>query len=1138
MAQRIQLKRSSIEGKRPNGSYLEPGEMALNTNASDPGAFFELNDGTIAKIGPAFVGVEPPSSGEGYGPGETWYDSGNATFNVYSSAVDEWLPVLAPFFGGAPTAIFVGNEFPEATDSLANDGTARPFQTLNRACMEIARRTILANRSDEPGNARSVIILLPGENTVFNEPGLSRTDFLENFDPYNANDSVTPDQLREFNPESGGLIVPRGATIFGFDLRKTIIRPTYYPQWSRNKFQSTPQTISPRTSTLKWTGNCYLNSLTFRDKKEDVSVNAITNSKGDAAADTDVAFLTSFLPHGYRTVVYDDDGNLQEYDTVTLSYPSTVSQFYKGSATLTPGEYLVSPVDSSRFNLLKSDGSLVLRNELPQFPAPGTVPNEFLNLTYTNSTHHRLSSLSWVSDEELQDYYVKVQRAFANLNFGGAINEAEISSGENVIVAETPAVPTEAVDRVKNGSPYLFNVSLRSDWGQCGITNDGTLVKGFKSALSCNFTAVSLQNDSEVFEVYYNQEWISLKQAYANANSVPVSSVTNEQAINYLISSVRIEDFRYFYRTAKDIPEDGTASSGLTDYLSDTRHYNTLCTNGGLMQVVSSFAIGPAINYWTRNGGSITVSNANSNFGGQSLRSEGFAGIGTAGGAIEPDTGFAIQGIRRPLLLTASQLQDTDNHRNLQLNAQIASVDSSNNSITLSQAFNPSSIHPFTLRPGTVLWVRDLSNNTLYSSVLAATPLSDDLGTIFFTSSNDNITGRSASNLDLPFVRRFVDPRSQSQRDTHIWVSNTSAGHRPPSLGTVMRFAETPNPGFTDLVVTGKQLDPGPSGGWNHIFSVRGAMNQEDGDNPNFGPTTRFPIEPGQNYYISLSLEDSFKPWLGESGSEYARGSFATDNYRAFYSTQNALDGGTDAVAPEETSSVWTRSRTFAYCQPTGEAFVPSDYSSAVDPDNTGNGYDAGSTYLRGAGVEDSTFSSTLLFDQDDGSATLGLTGTNANYMDPNLDFLQIAHSYRSVSRFLTLLGYSDTQIASLLQPQTWSERNILTTDPAFPTPGGTGYALSTGTWPVEFNQASKLISSNHTWEFAGYFTYAKALPKYQDSPLTRRQRFDYITCSAWGGYLTASGSTESGENVLAGYSTVNSAGDTIPTLLDKSGVG
>jgi hypothetical protein len=101
MAQRIQLKRSSIAGKRPDASYLEPGELAVNTNNADSGLFFESNDGSIVKAGPTSVGPQPPVSTVGYGPGESWFDTGNNNLKVWNADEQKWETVLGPQHGGS-----------------------------------------------------------------------------------------------------------------------------------------------------------------------------------------------------------------------------------------------------------------------------------------------------------------------------------------------------------------------------------------------------------------------------------------------------------------------------------------------------------------------------------------------------------------------------------------------------------------------------------------------------------------------------------------------------------------------------------------------------------------------------------------------------------------------------------------------------------------------------------------------------------------------------------------------------------------------------------------------------------------------------------------------------------------------------
>jgi len=196
----------------------------------------------------------------------------------------------------------------------------------------------------------------------------------------------------------------------------------------------------------------------------------------------------------------------------------------------------------------------------------------------------------------------------------------------------------------------------------------------FKSALFCNYTVVSLQNDPDVYEVYNATEktWVSLREAYSAAKGVPISEVTPENAIDYLLSTVKVEDTRFYYRAAVDSPND--KSSGLPDDVSDTRHYAVKATNSAFTSIVASFAIGVSVNYWARNGGTISVTNANSNFGGIALRAEGFAGIGTSGGAEDPDKGFTIQGIRRPAAITKQMVLDTNNTKRIFVNARISAI--------------------------------------------------------------------------------------------------------------------------------------------------------------------------------------------------------------------------------------------------------------------------------------------------------------------------------------------------------------------------------------------------------------------------------------------------------------------------------
>jgi hypothetical protein len=81
---------------------------------------------------------------------------------------------------------------------------------------------------------------------------------------FNVNDEIFYDGLSVINPTRGGLIVPRGISINGVDLRKVRIRPMYVP--GLNQVESEPQ--SERTSIFKVTGGTYISLLTFTDNPQ------------------------------------------------------------------------------------------------------------------------------------------------------------------------------------------------------------------------------------------------------------------------------------------------------------------------------------------------------------------------------------------------------------------------------------------------------------------------------------------------------------------------------------------------------------------------------------------------------------------------------------------------------------------------------------------------------------------------------------------------------------------------------------------------------------------------------------------------------------------------------------------------------
>jgi hypothetical protein len=63
--------------------------------------------------------------------------------------------------------------------------------------------------------------------------------------------------LYKLNCIHGGVIVPRGTSIIGMDLRKTKIRPTYVPNPENDNIE--------RSAIFRVTGACYFWQFTFLD---------------------------------------------------------------------------------------------------------------------------------------------------------------------------------------------------------------------------------------------------------------------------------------------------------------------------------------------------------------------------------------------------------------------------------------------------------------------------------------------------------------------------------------------------------------------------------------------------------------------------------------------------------------------------------------------------------------------------------------------------------------------------------------------------------------------------------------------------------------------------------------------------------
>ena len=134
------------------------------------------------------------------------------------------------------TILYVDPNSLDATDSIENKGNSltRPFKTIQRALIESSRFSYQRGL-DNDRFGKTTVLLYPGDHLVDNRPGYipdgannyrlrngSTTDNLSQFDLSSNFDLASSDnQLHKLNSIHGGVIVPRGTSLVGLDLRKT-----------------------------------------------------------------------------------------------------------------------------------------------------------------------------------------------------------------------------------------------------------------------------------------------------------------------------------------------------------------------------------------------------------------------------------------------------------------------------------------------------------------------------------------------------------------------------------------------------------------------------------------------------------------------------------------------------------------------------------------------------------------------------------------------------------------------------------------------------------------------------------------------------------------------------------------------------
>ena len=195
----------------------------------------------------------------------------------------------------------------DSTDSIENQGNSltRPFKSLQRALIEAARFSYQRGLNNDRFG-QTTILLYPGDYPIDNRPGwipdgvgnfkLRNGSSSSNFSPWdlttNYDLTVADNALYKMNSVHGGVIVPRGTSIVGMDLRKTKIRPLYVPSPTNDNID--------RSAIFRVTGGCYFWQFSFFDG----------DPNGQVYVDyTDTKFIPNTSHHKLTCFEYADGTN-------------------------------------------------------------------------------------------------------------------------------------------------------------------------------------------------------------------------------------------------------------------------------------------------------------------------------------------------------------------------------------------------------------------------------------------------------------------------------------------------------------------------------------------------------------------------------------------------------------------------------------------------------------------------------------------------------------------------------------------------------------------------------------------------------------------------------------------------------------
>ena len=455
----------------------------------------------------------------------------------------------------------------DSTDGIENQGNSltKPFKTIQRALIEAARFSYLRG-NDNDLVERTTILIFPGDHLIDNRPGFgirNESGIAKAISPsgsasgaqntltltLNSNFDLTQEDniLYKFNSVHGGVVVPRGTSIVGLDLRKTRIRPLYVPNPTDNNV--------PNTAIFRITGACYFWQFTFFDGDE---AGLVYTDPSDFSANNQSK--PTFSHHKITAFEYADGVNtLDNFSDLTdldIYYSKLTNAFNRASNREIDQKYPSAPKGFSpqrpEFEIVgafATDPLNITNIESGDGATPGQV------VTVTTSVDHNLTGGTPIKIRGINvaDYNIstKVSNVIDATRFQYSLpfvrpnlpagSAGGLSSANGQVLVET--------DTVTGASPYIFNCSMRSVYGMQGLHADGTKATGFKSMVTAQFTAVSLQKDDRAFVKYdkTNRRYSGI--AFSKQTGALLSSESSSTNPNTVFHLDQEANYRKGFRT-------------------------------------------------------------------------------------------------------------------------------------------------------------------------------------------------------------------------------------------------------------------------------------------------------------------------------------------------------------------------------------------------------------------------------------------------------------------------------------------------------------------------------------------------------------------------------------------------------------